>query len=65
MTELVLGSRVEIGRMSLNVSIDNSSDEGRGEIRMVAIIRPGDYINEGREISRENGVSCTGRQKLA
>jgi hypothetical protein len=56
MTELVLSGGIEIGRMALDISIDNGGDEGWGKIGVIAIIRPRDYVDECRKISRENGI---------
>jgi hypothetical protein len=61
MTELVLRCGVEIGRMALNVAIDNSRDEGWSEVGVVVVVRPRDYIDKRGKVRGENRIGL--RQK--
>lgn len=56
MAQLRLDSSVEVGRVALDVAVDDGSNEVGRQVVMAAVVGAGDNVDKGGKIGRQDGV---------
>jgi hypothetical protein len=65
MTKLRFGCSVEVGRVALDIAVNDGGNERGRKIFMRAVVWSGDYIYECGEVGRQDCISCVGEINIS